>query len=181
MKKLMVAALIVVVVIGAFAQPMKMKKGVPEKMIEERCLCEELQLTDEQVTKLDEIQKKYQKEVIKLRAELKLANLELKELVEKEASQKDIQKALDKVNNLRAKMLSLRVNKRLEIGKVLTDKQKKLLKEKPAHYFLRGYGFPRGMREGSKQMMGMVKQRGCFGKPGFGRIEKEIRILRDVD
>ena len=180
MKKLIVAALIVVVVIGVFAQPMKMK-GAPEKMIKERCLCEELQLTDEQVTKLDEIQKKYQKEVIKLRAELKLANLELKELVEKEASQKDIQKALDKVNNLRAKMLSLRVNKRLEIGKVLTDKQKKLLKEKPAHYFLRGYGFPHGMRKGSKQMMGMMKRRGCFGKPGLGRIEKEIRILKDVD
>lgn len=181
MKKLMVVALIATVIAGvAFAQPMKMK-GAPGKMMEEQTLCEKLKLTDEQIAKLDDIQKKYQKEVIGLRADLRLAQLELRDLVEKEASQKEIQKALNKVNNLRAKMLELHINKKLEIGKVLTDEQKKLLREKPVHYLLRGYEMPHGMRGKSGHMMRMMGEKGYPAGTGFGRIEKEIRVLKDVD
>ncbi|MBO8130848.1 MAG: Spy/CpxP family protein refolding chaperone [Candidatus Marinimicrobia bacterium] len=140
MKRLIVFSTITLLLASTIFGQQMQRRMIHKKMIIAPEMTEKLQLTDDQIAKLKEIQRKYKKESIKLMADLKIARLELSELVDKEASEKEIQKAIDNVNTIRGKLLKLKIQKKLDIAKVLTDEQKKLLKKSmPFRHLLRGY------------------------------------------
>jgi Spy/CpxP family protein refolding chaperone len=90
---------------------------------------ERLNLTDEQKEQIHKIKLEYQKKRIPLEAELKLARIELEELIRQGESEKKIGEAVEKVNGLRGKLFSLKINQRLDMSKLLTEEQKEKLKD----------------------------------------------------
>lgn len=101
---------------------------------------ERLNLTDAQKEQMHKIRLDYQKKRIPLEADLKLARIELEELIRQGESGKKIDEAVGKVNELRGKLFSLRVNERLDMSKLLTEEQKEKLKDYPLERYMH-HGF----------------------------------------
>lgn len=105
--------------------------GGPRKMMGEKPAsgmhkgtCAELNLTAEQQQKIDALRLAHQKEMIPLQADIRLAQLELEELVRAGDTSKKLDAAIKKVNDLKSKQYEKRVKHRIEIANVLTDEQK---------------------------------------------------------
>lgn len=97
-------------------------------------LREKLGLTDEQVDKLKAIKLEHGKVAIKTRAELKIKELELRELMQAtESDEFAIKTKVKEIEELRTQLMMNRINGRLEARKVLTEKQLKKLKELRKH------------------------------------------------
>ena len=88
------------------------------------------QLTDQQKAEHKKINLKYQRLNIPLRSDLKLANLDLKEAMEN-LDQKKIDDAVKKINDINAKLFKNKIDQKVEFIKILTDEQKKMLKDRP--------------------------------------------------
>jgi len=89
-----------------------------------------LKLTDQQKADLKKIHIKYQRLNIPLHSDLNLANLDLKEAIEN-LDQKKIDEAVKKLNDIKAKLFKNRIDQKIEFLKLLTDEQKKMLKDRP--------------------------------------------------
>ncbi len=104
------------------------------KMKEKSCadgrrmyMSEKLNLSDEQAEQMHALGVAHQKKVIPLRADLKLAQIELDELVRAGDSSKKLDAAIKKVNELKGNLNELQVKHRVEVGKILTDEQRAML------------------------------------------------------
>lgn len=123
MKKL--SALIILFAIPALVL------GGPRKMMGEKPApgmrkesCAELNLTAEQQQKIDALRLAHQKEMIPLQADIRLAKLELEELVRTGDTSKKMDAAIKKVNDLKSKQYEKRIKHRIEVANILTDEQK---------------------------------------------------------
>lgn len=87
-------------------------------------MCEQLNLTEEQQEKMHDLRVAHQKQMVPLQADLKLAHLELEELVRDGDTSKKLDAAIKKVNDLKAKQFDMQIKHRMEVGSVLTDEQK---------------------------------------------------------
>ena len=97
-------------------------------------LKEKLGLTDEQIDKLKAIKLEHEKAAIKARAELKIKELELRELMQAtEPDELAIKAKVKEIEDLRTRLMMNRINGRLEAQRVLTEKQLKQLKELRRH------------------------------------------------
>jgi Spy/CpxP family protein refolding chaperone len=83
-----------------------------------------LKLTDQQIAELKKINLKYQRLNIPLHADLRLANLDLREAIES-LDQKKIDEAVKKINDLHAKMFANRIDQKIEYLKTLTEETEK--------------------------------------------------------
>lgn len=112
------------------------RKGVQEK----------LKLSDEQIAKLEKISLNGRKTMIKQRAELEIATLELEPLMEaKKFNRSKVESVLEKMDGIRSKMVKERHKNLLDTREVLTSDQFKELKEMRGK---RGRGGKRGGRRG---------------------------------
>lgn len=121
---------------------------------------ERLNLTDDQVAKLKKIRSDYQKEMIKRKANLRVAMLELWEIID--AKNLDMGKAEKKVKELevmQSDLMIYRIKTLQETRKFLTDEQYEQFREL-------GFKSMRGMR-GRHGMMG-----GMMGPMGGGMMEE---------
>lgn len=83
-------------------------------------------LKDDQLNKIAELRTKYQKEEIRLRAEMESAFIELNELTHKDRQSIDqdkIYKKTDEIGTIRTAMLKNVINLELDVGKILSDEQ----------------------------------------------------------
>jgi len=80
MKKMTTAIILLAIPVLVLAGPRKKMKNhpMPEKRMD---MCEQLNLTDEQQEKMHDLKVAHQKEMVPLQADLKLAHLELEELI----------------------------------------------------------------------------------------------------
>lgn len=102
--------------------------GDPEKMKEK------LGLSDEQVTKIGEINLEYKKKLIKIREKLEPKRLKLKGmLLEDNVDLDTIRDLLKEMSELQIEIRMLRITQRLDIEKILTPEQKVKLKSMPMH------------------------------------------------
>ena len=109
----------------------------------------ELDLSDRQKEQIRGIRQAQERRMIPLNADLKTAGLDLRELMQAERpNQARIDAAIDKLADLRADAHKERVKSMLAIRDVLTDEQRKKLKEARG-----GRGF--GMRGMHRMGMGM--------------------------
>jgi Spy/CpxP family protein refolding chaperone len=90
---------------------------------------EKLGLTDEQVTKIRELDYASEKQAIELRAKAEQAELELRQLMQAETPDRDaIMKQLDKVGQAQTEMRKLQTGNRLDVQAALTAEQREKIK-----------------------------------------------------
>ena len=91
---------------------------------------DKLGLSDEQIKKLDNIKRKYSKDIIKQDAEMKIAEIDLGALLkESEINLSEVKEALKKVESTETQIRYLRIMAFVEARKILTDEQKNSLKK----------------------------------------------------
>jgi len=129
MKQLIVALLILSLPVLIFAQPKGMMPPGGKGMERSMEFCQKLNLSDAQEEQLHQLRLDHQKKVIPLQADLKLAQLELDELINTGADVKKIEAAIKKVNDVKSQLFELRVKHRLTFRNVLTDEQRKLIQK----------------------------------------------------
>lgn len=137
-----------------FVIPAFLIASPPQKMIKKRMVhsgkagaCEALKLTDEQQAKMHDLKIGFQKRMIPVESQLKLARIELEELIREDVSGRKLDAAVEKVNELRSQLFKLRIDQRLEVRKLLTDEQKKHLRHCKHFHHLGGHS-ALGMRAG---------------------------------
>lgn len=106
---------------GAFAQaPEKQEKRVKAK----------IELTQEQKEKMRDTRLNFQKQNIRLKADLKIAGLELRSLMaDEEADKAKIYQKIEEISALRTKLAKSRVDQKMAIRDILTKEQRDKLKE----------------------------------------------------
>lgn len=109
---------------------------------------DQLDLTDAQKDQMRELRFKHQKEMIKQRADLRVARLELQELIRSDADRGTINSKIDEIGKLETSMEKARVANRLDMRSILTPEQREKIKDRPMMgRGMRGDGGgPRGMR-----------------------------------
>ena len=119
-----------------------------------------LDLTDAQKTKLADIRDRQMRKGIQASADLKIAGLDLRKLITADKpDQRAIDAQVDRISTMRASLQKSRIAAMLEMRSVLTDEQRKKLKE------LRGAG-GMGMGHGMGRGMGMGMGMSDEDEPG---------------
>lgn len=96
-----------------------------------RGMQEELDLSKQQQSQLRELQLQFRKEMIPLRANLRVQMLELQEMIRKGAPQNDINRKIDEIGRLRADVQKKSVAHRLAMRNVLTEEQREIWDNRP--------------------------------------------------
>lgn len=150
MKRLTTAIILLAIPALVIAGPRRMikKRMMTERRME---MAEILDLNDEQKEQIYQLRVKHQKAVIPKIAKLKLARLELEELIRSDGSSKKIDAAIGEINNLKGKFLNLRVKHRIAMRNILTEDQKAMIKY---HRAGRPFGPGKKGREMGRGMMG---------------------------
>jgi len=118
----------------------------PKQLIKKRVMtgkqmgmAEKLNLNDEQKEQMHQLRVNKQKAVVPLQADLKLARLELEELIRNDDTSKKIDAAVKKINNLKGNLFEIQVKHRIAVKNVLTKEQQEMIKyRKPC--MQRGHG-----------------------------------------
>lgn len=130
MKRTFLFFAITVIVVGIAAtdlnaQNRKFKRGEFHKP-----KIENLNLTDAQKSKVDELRTKHQKEIIDLRADLEKAQLDVREIKNKaDFKRNDLVNAVEKINSIKNKIALNRANHQMDVYELLDDKQKEVWKK----------------------------------------------------
>ncbi len=115
-------------------------------------MMEGLKLTDDQKAKLEDVHYRHQKKAIEMRADLRLATLDLHRLMRAESpDQRAINAQIDRIASMRAGLQKAGVASMLETRTLLTPEQRKLWRE---------HHGPGGMRRGGMR----------HGGPGGGMM-----------
>lgn len=133
-------------------------------------------LTPEQAAKIDKLKVEHQKALVLLQADLKIKRLELRQLMLDKADQKKLEAKIDELAKVGADIQKKCLAHRTEVGRLLTDEQKKALDQKCAGMSCgAGMGHGAGCGGGcSGHKMGKMGQeghgaKGCGGKAGCDR------------
>ncbi|NIP42084.1 MAG: Spy/CpxP family protein refolding chaperone [candidate division Zixibacteria bacterium] len=131
-----VLALLVFGLSTAFAQPRQQRFADRDDFPE---------FTTEQREQMDELRAEHQKEMIPLRADLRVLQVELRELIRNDASQSEINSKLDEIGALKTRISKMRMENHLNMRNILTDEQKEFFKDHPRmmrfmHDGMRGKG-----------------------------------------
>lgn len=106
-----------------------------------------LELTPEQKEKMKDVRLDFEREKIKLRADLKIAKLELRSLMaEEELDRGDIYNKIEHMGQLKTKLAKNRVDKRMALREILTKEQLDKLKEFGFRKFGKGRLLEKKMR-----------------------------------
>lgn len=118
---------------------------------------DELELTDAQIDKIEAMQTEFAKERIDLNAELKKAQIDLRELMRADnPDEMAVSSAIDKTTRLKADLAKMRFRHHQQVKGVLTAEQLDKLKEMPKRQFQRqgrrggnGQGYGQGQGQNS--------------------------------
>lgn len=91
-------------------------------------MAKELGLSEDQVKKIDALALKHRTEMIKMTADLKIAHLEMQDLMGSSASDSDIKSKAKAVSALRQKIEDAQLTHMLDCRKLLTAEQQKKMK-----------------------------------------------------
>lgn len=120
---------------------------------------EQMKLTEEQQKKMQEMRVAHQKEMIPLRAQVKVKRIELKELFRGDANQGAINSKIDEISKLTGDIQKKSAAHRLAMRNLLTSEQKKIWDSRS-----------QGMGMMGDDQRGMMRHRGMGGDcpRGFG-------------
>ncbi len=123
-----------------------------------------LELTPEQLEQIKEFKFEMKKKLIPLHADLKLANLELHEMMSGDASADALDKMIDKISAIEAKIQKIKIRHKLQFRDILTDEQKKKCGSMPGA----GHGFGKGHGACGGGKGGHGSGAGCGNSCAFG-------------
>lgn len=147
MKKISLALIILLAAGTLWAQGMRgMGKG-PGRMGDCQYAAEKLNLTDEQKNQLLDLRVKHQKEVIPLQSDLKVKQIELREMIAKGESEKNLLKKNTEIDQIKAKLSELRLKHQLQVKNVVGEENFKQM-----GFGMRNYGFERDCMSGDRPM-----------------------------
>lgn len=138
MKRLTTAIILLAIPALVIAGP---KQVIKKRMMtgKQTGMAEKLNLNDEQKEQMHQLRVNKQKAVVPLQADLKLARLELEELIRNNDTSKKIDAAVKKINNLRGNLFEIQVKHRIAVKNVLTREQQEMIKHRK-HDMRRGCG-----------------------------------------
>ncbi|CUS99889.1 Spy/CpxP family protein refolding chaperone [Candidatus Chrysopegis kryptomonas] len=144
-RTIIIAVALLLIASTSFAQMFGPRFGfLPDDGIWQRGitrLYDELKLTDEQKSKLQNLFFEFRKNQTDIASKLNKARIELQELLSSEKPDKSaIDKKVDEISGYMKELNKNRVNHWLNIQQVLTPEQRKILREK--------FGFGFGFRDG---------------------------------
>ena len=125
-------------------------------------IAEQLELTSEQIKQFREMQVATKKKLIPLQANIKLAKLELHELLRNDASGATLDRKIEEIGSIRTNMQKIKIKEKAGFRSILTDKQKEKLDTMPMG---EGPGCHHG--QGRRMMKGDCMPYGA-GNPGAG-------------
>jgi Spy/CpxP family protein refolding chaperone len=179
-KPLKVLPLVFLMILLFFSFSYGQKQEFPQK-------ADKLELTSEQKEKIRDLRTDSQKEMIKLRADLKIARLELEELLSEDRPDRmEIYRKIEEMGDLKVMLQKNRIDERLAMREILTpeqlDKLKTLRHKRGLHRRQEG----RERFEDRKFRRGMMFERSPNLSPeeeefvpmerGFGMLEEESDI-----
>lgn len=133
MKKSLLILMFISIFLGvtAFVSYQAIQK--PEKAVPEfspPIMSEKLGLSEEQQAKIKELNFQTQKEIISLRAKIKIAELELRKLIdEKNPDEGAIKKKIEEIANLKSQVRWVEIKHQLQVKNILTEEQLQTLKK----------------------------------------------------
>lgn len=131
-------------------------------------VAEELNLTDDQIEKMEAFRFEHQKAMIQKRADLKTARLELKELMRKaKVDRKAAISRQEKISSVRSETARMKLDHRLQVRDLLSEDQVKKWQE--FHREKRSFGREHGGSEHKGAGKGPHRERGHGGKDCPGR------------
>ncbi len=151
-KSLVVVAITGLITTGTFTAKAQPGPRWADKGVQEQgYYCRIPNLTDDQQKKLNDLRTKHLKEVTPLKNELneKVARLRTLESADKQDIDA-INKTIDDISALKAKLMKKRVSHRAEVSQILTDDQK---------VYFNAQGGQRGMGQGFGKGMGYGRHR----------------------
>ncbi len=128
-KKLIYSALLMIFVVyvgAAMAQPMHGHFGKGE-FPPMRGWQNIPDLTNEQKSEIEKRTIEHQKEMISVQSDLKLKQLNLRELIREQSDIKKIEKKVEEIGVIRTELQKKRIRRHLEIKSLLTDEQKEYM------------------------------------------------------
>ena len=84
---------------------------------------EDLDFSEEQVKKIKDVRFELKKKQIEIESEIKIDELELQKMMMNDASEKEINKQIDKISKKKGEKRKLHVHSQFEIKKSLSDEQ----------------------------------------------------------
>ncbi len=106
-----------------------------------KAMIEELALTKEQQKKMDSMRSTNRKEMIPLRAQLHVMQIELQELFDSDASVSTVNSKIDEISKLRTDMAKRQAAHRIAMRQVLTPEQREIWDSRPGKMgIMRGLG-----------------------------------------
>ncbi|MDH5714726.1 MAG: Spy/CpxP family protein refolding chaperone [Candidatus Aminicenantes bacterium] len=138
MKKLASISILSLFLIATLCLANAWAQEPPERPLRTRIrgMLEEIKLTEQQREDMAKLRLENQKEMIKLRADLRLLQLDLSTLLDaKEPDKAKVYAQIDKINNLRNEMTKKRIDYSLKRRAILTPEQWEKIKDlrKPIH------------------------------------------------
>ncbi len=126
-------------------------------------MAEQLDLTDAQKDQMRDLRTKHQKEMIQRRADVKVARLELRELIRDAADRVTINSKVEQIGSMQTEIEKARVGHRLDARNLLTPEQREKFDDMP----MMGHGM-RGGCDGHGPRSPKAP-RGHGGRFGSGR------------
>ncbi len=131
MKKLITITMVLMLAGFMFAQPRMGRSQT--RMDQDRPMMgqnvgnrlEQLDLSEVQMSQLQELRNEYQKDMIQLRADLKVNRIELKELIADGKTRKSIDAKQNSVTKVQSKMADLRIDHQIKVRKVVGEENYK--------------------------------------------------------
>jgi Spy/CpxP family protein refolding chaperone len=130
MKKIIIISIASLFLVGllymTFAQEQEATEKPPKRMREERVarVFKDINLTEKQKDELAKLGLENRKEMVKLRAELQILQLDLQALLEpREPDKAKVYAQLDNINKLRNEMAKMRIEHSLKRRAILTEEQ----------------------------------------------------------
>ncbi len=117
-----------------------------------KSMIEMLELTTDQIKQVRAMRLETQKKLIPIKSDLKLARLELHEMIRNGALEAEIDRKIDQMSAIRTNIQKINVHQRLALRNMLTDEQKAKLETMPFGGRGQGGRHPRGHGPG----MGMM-------------------------
>ncbi|MGB5105866.1 MAG: periplasmic heavy metal sensor [Candidatus Zixiibacteriota bacterium] len=128
-------------------------------------MMEELALTKDQQKKMDDMRSAHRKEMIPLRAQVRVKEIELQELFESDASLATVSGKIDEISKLKSDLAKKQAGHRIAMRQTLTPEQREIWDSRPRMMGMRGQH--KGMMERG-MMMKQFDGRG-EGMRGRGR------------
>lgn len=168
MSKLLGLALVGLLAAAAFAMPGKcgdsqrgMCAGFESGMLMEKGK-EKLGLNGDQIGKIKGLWKEHQAKMIKIRAEVDMAELDLRNAMDTDELNKGkIDPLIDKLSSIKAKMQKERMGHMVDVSNILTKEQRVKARELMRDCMHGKKGGKKGCSMGEKSMSGDGMDRGC--------------------